>query len=96
MLPETVTNEENIEGLRDGIAKRGLCAVVKDEIAQLDLDCMQLSYMRYKDAVLRMQNIIACIEIATGSTTESSPNRCVCCGEIIPEGRQVCPDCSAK
>ena len=20
-------------------------------------------------------------------------NRCVCCGEIIPEGRQVCPDC---
>lgn len=21
------------------------------------------------------------------------PNRCVCCGEIIPEGRQVCPSC---
>ena len=20
-------------------------------------------------------------------------NRCVCCGEIIPEGRQVCPRC---
>ena len=20
-------------------------------------------------------------------------NRCVCCGEIIPEGRQVCPNC---
>ena len=20
-------------------------------------------------------------------------NRCVCCGEIIPEGRMVCPDC---
>ena len=20
-------------------------------------------------------------------------NRCVCCGEIIPEGRQVCPYC---
>ncbi len=20
-------------------------------------------------------------------------NRCVCCGEIIPEGRQVCPTC---
>ena len=19
--------------------------------------------------------------------------RCVCCGEIIPEGRQVCPNC---
>jgi hypothetical protein len=21
-------------------------------------------------------------------------NRCVCCGEIIPEGRQVCPSCA--
>ena len=20
-------------------------------------------------------------------------NRCVCCGEIIPEGRMVCPKC---
>lgn len=20
-------------------------------------------------------------------------NRCICCGEIIPEGRQVCPKC---
>ena len=23
-------------------------------------------------------------------------NRCVCCGEIIPEGRQVCPICERK
>ena len=23
----------------------------------------------------------------------SDVNRCVCCGEIIPEGRQVCPNC---
>ena len=23
-------------------------------------------------------------------------NRCVCCGEIIPEGRMVCPKCEAK
>lgn len=22
-------------------------------------------------------------------------NRCVCCGEIIPEGRQVCPSCES-
>ena len=21
------------------------------------------------------------------------PERCACCGEIIPEGRQVCPNC---
>lgn len=23
-------------------------------------------------------------------------NRCVCCGEIIPEGRQVCPICEKR
>ena len=21
------------------------------------------------------------------------PNRCVCCGDVIPQGRQVCPSC---
>ena len=25
-----------------------------------------------------------------------SSNRCVCCGEIIPEGRQVCPACEGR
>ena len=23
-------------------------------------------------------------------------NRCICCGEIIPEGRLVCPQCESK
>lgn len=23
-------------------------------------------------------------------------NRCVCCGEIIPEGRMVCPRCEEE
>lgn len=25
-----------------------------------------------------------------------SENRCVCCGAVIPEGRQCCPDCVNK
>ena len=25
-----------------------------------------------------------------------SDNRCVCCGEIIPEGQQVCMNCQKK
>lgn len=25
-----------------------------------------------------------------------SDNRCICCGEVIPEGRQVCPNCEVK
>lgn len=25
-----------------------------------------------------------------------SEDRCICCGEIVPEGRMVCPNCMAK
>jgi len=25
-----------------------------------------------------------------------SEDRCVCCGAIIPEGRQVCPQCQGE
>lgn len=25
-----------------------------------------------------------------------SENRCVCCGEIIPEGRQICKKCEEE
>lgn len=27
---------------------------------------------------------------------DNMPERCVCCGEIIPEGRQVCPQCERR
>lgn len=23
-------------------------------------------------------------------------DRCICCGEVVPEGRQVCPKCEGK
>lgn len=28
--------------------------------------------------------------------SEDDVNRCVCCGEIIPEGRMVCPVCEKE
>ena len=28
--------------------------------------------------------------------TDDNAERCVCCGAIIPEGRQVCPNCWAE
>ena len=27
---------------------------------------------------------------------DSHANRCVCCGAIIPEGRQICPNCNGE
>ena len=51
---------------------------------------------------------IKCVKCASGRTvkdtdrevkcarleaTRDNADRCVCCGEIVPEGRQVCPRC---
>ena len=33
------------------------------------------------------------LKLFRGNTTD---NMCVCCGEIIPEGRQVCPNCEVR
>lgn len=27
---------------------------------------------------------------------DSTAERCVCCGAVIPEGRQVCPQCESR
>ena len=31
-----------------------------------------------------------------GALTMADADRCVCCGEIVPEGRQICPQCERK
>ena len=31
-----------------------------------------------------------------GMLMDNGAERCICCGEIIPEGRQVCPMCSGS
>lgn len=32
----------------------------------------------------------------TISLWSMSVDRCVCCGEIVPEGRMICPNCEAE
>ena len=27
---------------------------------------------------------------------DQTADRCICCGEIIPEGRMLCPNCEAE
>ena len=46
-------------------------------LRDLNRDAIALSHTIRDDIQLYRQNV----------------NRCVCCGEIIPEGRQVCPNC---
>lgn len=35
----------------------------------------------------------ACCEIEIEKEQVTPPEKCVSCGDIIPEGRQVCPNC---
>ena len=32
-------------------------------------------------------------KLSKGDIKMADADRCVCCGEIVPEGRQVCPQC---
>lgn len=32
--------------------------------------------------------------VARDPRSSDTDNRCVCCGDVIPEGRQVCPNCA--
>lgn len=43
--------------------------------------------------------VLSCIKVSKITVEEmrtirnATENRCVCCGSVIPEGRQVCPVC---
>lgn len=48
------------------------------------------------DSFVDLAGYAACAgEIATKNTSTPLDNTCVMCGAVIPEGRQVCPDCEA-
>lgn len=48
------------------------------------------------DSFVDLAGYAACAgEIATKDAATPPDNTCVMCGAVIPEGRQVCPDCEA-
>lgn len=56
-----------------------------------------------EDSFVDLAGYAACAgEIATRTQREVEPskfvkeNQCVICGDVIPEGRQVCPKCEAQ
>jgi hypothetical protein len=50
--------------------------------------------MKYYDFEAAKEAELEWLKQPAETHTENA-NRCVCCGEIIPEGRQVCPNCLA-
>lgn len=41
-------------------------------------------------------NMAFICELMAGQMRAGNVNRCAACGEVIPEGRQVCPNCGRK
>jgi predicted nucleic acid-binding Zn ribbon protein len=67
---------------------------VKDSIC-----CGSCFISRIKDGADLINRQKGEIERLRKYTEEPSPapnNTCICCGEIIPEGRQVCPSCGKQ
>jgi len=80
-----------------------------DEVSPVDVAMMLalLKVARIKtgtgteDSFVDLAGYAACAgEIATQQKREAEDfvkvNQCVMCGEVIPEGRQICPLCEAK
>lgn len=54
-----------------------------------------ICFREYDDLIAYLEDTVATrLHQLKGPRLEiPAENRCVCCGEIIPEGRQVCPNC---
>ena len=54
-----------------------------------------ICFREYDDLIAYLEDTVATrLHQLKGTRLEiPAENRCVCCGEIIPEGRQVCPNC---
>lgn len=85
-LGQVRTSDLNRDILRDIAALSVMSLITPEEVNILkkyNKDCRDA----YVDECERLKRELF------GRVIVASDNRCVCCGEIIPEGRQVCPNC---
>lgn len=53
----------------------------------------KLSRLGFVHLWVRNLDDVKSLELFIGLGVSSNYDRCVCCGDIVPEGRQVCPNC---
>lgn len=60
-------------------------------------NCGNILLMKWKHYPTKLtpksEGLPYCLACGQKLDWNASDNTCVCCGEIIPEGRQVCPKC---
>lgn len=49
-----------------------------------------------RDDTVNMQDVRSAAHRFGDNVILTSGDICVCCGEIVPEGRMVCPTCEVK
>ncbi len=57
---------------------------------------VDLGRLNIPELVEMLHSVADEIQLREMQTAGSTAERCVMCGRIIPEGRQVCPDCMNK
>lgn len=64
---------------------------VREMVAKLDNYFVEHNEIKYGGGLIHKVLKQVAKEMLDGNT--ASDNKCVVCGDIIPEGRQVCPNC---
>ena len=76
--------------------KEQLGQLADTEVTKEDFDTQRKAYRLIVEFLERKcENDTKCTDPEVGGA-ETNEDRCVCCGEIIPEGRMVCPLCLVK
>lgn len=70
----------------DGERKSDMSLGTDNSEPHMELEPITGEYARYHGE----------LDVRNGTLTIYGSDRCVCCGEIIPEGRMVCPVCERR
>ena len=90
MTEHKFTDEEVIRELE--------CEIRRAECANTDyLDCVEVKDFKLAlDLINRQREEIERLKKHREEPSPTPNNTCICCGEIIPEGRQICPTCEKQ
>ena len=84
---------EMINSVRDSLEKEPLISDPCTRLTGIDL----VLKFRLKELEAVKEDIVKLLQLRAEVEAElQEDNRCVACGHIVPEGRQVCPNCERR
>lgn len=80
-------------------ARCPVVAIADDALRRLEVSNMDTSLLRRRLALAVADGCASCGRSVTHRQVcrpPSAPGRCVSCGELVPEGRMMCPICEKR